>query len=202
MITFDDGGISAATIIAGALERHGWRGHFFITVDQIGQPGFVDKDQIRELARRGHGIGSHSCSHPTRMAACSWPQLLYEWQRSREVLSEILGEPVRSASVPGGYYSRAVAQAAAEAGLTYLFNSEPTTAVSQVESCQVIGRYTIYRGMTAAQAAALAAGSRAALFKQSALWKLKKVVKAIGGSQYLVVRQFLLERMLATRAQK
>ncbi len=194
LLTFDDGGLSAATVIADALESRGWRGHFLITVDYIGRPGFVDRDQIQDLARRGHGIGSHSCSHPTRMAACSRSRLLDEWRRSRDVLSEILGSPVISASVPGGYYSRAVAETAAEAGLTRLFNSEPTPRAHDVQGCLVFGRYTIYRGMTPAMAAALAAGSPPALLRQAATWKLKKAAKAVGGRAYLGVRQALLDR--------
>ncbi len=194
LLTFDDGGVSAATLIADELECRGWRGHFFITTDYIGRPGFVSRAQIADLARRGHVIGSHSCSHPTRMSACPRPQLLDEWRRSCDVLSNILATRVASASLPGGYYSRAVAETAAQAGLTYLFNSEPTTRVAWVEGVQVIGRYTIYRGMSAAQAAALAAGSRLALWKQAVAWKAKKLLKAVGGPAYLGVRRLLLDR--------
>lgn len=194
VLTFDDGGLSAATVIAGELERRDWRGHFFITADYIGQPGFVGRDQIRDLARRGHSIGSHSCSHPTRMSCCSRPQLLDEWRRSRDILSTILGVPVTSASVPGGYYSRAVAETAAEAGYVQLFNSEPTTHITSVGGCKVIGRYAIYHGMTAQKAAALAAGSTLALWRQSASWKLKKFLKTIGGPAYLGLRRMLLDR--------
>src|SRR5207248_2577517 len=100
-----------------------------------------------------------------------------------------LGVPVRSASVPGGYYSRAVAETAARAGVTDLFNSEPTTRVQEVEGCRVYGRYTIYQGMTPAGAAELAAGSPRALFRQAAVWTVKKVAKAVGGRAYLGVRQ-------------
>ena len=42
-ITFDDGGASAL-LAAEMLERHGWRGHFFITTGRIGTPGFLDAD--------------------------------------------------------------------------------------------------------------------------------------------------------------
>src|SRR5437016_300230 len=66
-LTFDDGGISALHPTADLLERHGWRGHFFITTDRIGTPGFLSAAQVRELHARGHVIGSHSASHPTRM---------------------------------------------------------------------------------------------------------------------------------------
>src|SRR5580658_945599 len=62
-LTFDDGGASFHAPIAGMLEQLGWRGHFFITTSRIGTPGFLDATQVRDLARRGHVIGSHSHSH-------------------------------------------------------------------------------------------------------------------------------------------
>jgi peptidoglycan/xylan/chitin deacetylase (PgdA/CDA1 family) len=197
VFAFDDGGVSAFDVIAGDLESRGWRGYFFVTVDYIGTKGFLDNDQIRDLARRGHVIGSHSCSHPTRMAACPRPQLLDEWKRSCDTLSEIIGARVTTASVPGGYYSRTVAETAAEAGIGYLFNSEPTTRVQEVDGCRVFGRYTIYRGMTAPMAAALASRSMLALWKQTATWEMKKVVKSVGGRAYLGVRQAILNRKYA-----
>lgn len=193
LISFDDGGVSSM-LIAEMLEARGWRGIFFITVDYIGRRGFVDREQIRELARRGHTIGSHSCSHPDRMAACSREQLLDEWQRSCATLSEILGSTVAMASVPGGYYGRNVAEAAAAAGITRLFNSEPNKRVYQVDGCRVYGRYSVFRGDSARTAAALARGRSLALLKQTAAWNLKKVAKTIGGRAYLRVRTMLLNR--------
>src|SRR5207248_2417645 len=49
LLTFDDGGASAITTIAPILEEFGWRGHFFITTDYIDAPGFLTREQIREL---------------------------------------------------------------------------------------------------------------------------------------------------------
>ena len=66
LITVDDGGVSYYTVVADRLERLGWRGHCFVTTDMIGQRGFLTRRQIRELDGRGHIIGSHSASHPTR----------------------------------------------------------------------------------------------------------------------------------------
>src|SRR5436309_10370742 len=85
-ITFDDGG-SSALIAADLLQARGLIGHFFITTNYIGTRGFLTERGIRELARRGHVIGSHSCSHPLRMSRCGWPQLVDEWTRSCAVLS-------------------------------------------------------------------------------------------------------------------
>src|SRR5690348_12355624 len=75
LLTFDDGGSSALTTIAPMLEDFGWRGHFFITTDYIGAPGFLTREQIVELHRRGHVIGSHSCSHRGRMSSLSAERL-------------------------------------------------------------------------------------------------------------------------------
>src|SRR5215471_17775111 len=56
LLTFDDGGVSFHTPVASLLEAYGWRGHFFVTTDRIGTPGFLSEDQIRDLYRRGHLI--------------------------------------------------------------------------------------------------------------------------------------------------
>src|SRR5205085_8564852 len=119
-------------------------------------------------------------------------QLVSEWQRSQEVLSAILGEPITVASVPGGFYSPAVAQAAVQAGFKVLFNSEPTSRPHFVDGCLVLGRYTIYRGMSAQKAAALVAGKRLPRLQQAFLWNIKKITKAVGGRLYLDVRRRLL----------
>jgi len=194
MLTFDDGGISAHSLAADMLERHGWVGHFFVTTDRIGTPGFLSKEQIRDLRQRGHVIGSHSCSHPTRMAQCTRAELQREWHQSVHMLSEILDEPIPIASVPGGYYSQVVGETAAEAGIRVLFNSEPTAAVSKVGDCKLLGRYFIQRGMPAEISGAFAAGRFGPRFKQAAFWQLKKVAKAAGGSAYLKLRETLLKR--------
>ena len=63
VISFDDGDVSGYTTAAPILERHGFRGDFFVVSQWIGQPGFMSAGQLRDLARRGHGIHSHSRTH-------------------------------------------------------------------------------------------------------------------------------------------
>lgn len=196
LLTFDDGGISAITAAADRLEARGWRGWFFMTTDRLDTPTFLSKSQLRELRQRGHVIGSHSCSHPLRMSYCSPTQLFDEWSRSRRVLEDVLGEEVRTASVPGGFYSPAVGQAAALAGLTTLFTSEPTTHSWQIGDCTLYGRYTITRGMSADDAAALAS-SPWRRSRQACVWTAKKLVKRLGGTAYLQVREQLFRRGLS-----
>jgi peptidoglycan/xylan/chitin deacetylase (PgdA/CDA1 family) len=192
-LTFDDGGISALAV-AEELTRRGWVGHFFIAVDYVGRPISLDWDGVRAVARMGHVIGSHSCSHPDRMADQSWEQLLDEWSRSATALADALGEPVTTASVPGGLYSTAVGRAAAQAGYTILFNSLPTQRVSSVDGTTLIGRYAVRRDTDAAEAAAAASGATLPWARQSAAWRLRGAVKKVAGPRYESMRRALLAR--------
>ncbi len=187
LLTFDDGGVSAHTRIADMLDEAGWPGHFLVTTDYIGSPAFLTRDQIRDLRRRGHVIGSHSASHPIRMSACSYEVLLREWRRSTDVLAEILGEGVTVASVPGGYFSRDVAKAASVAGIRVLFTSEPTTRCSFVDECLVVGRYSLRTGAPAATAARIARGALPPRLSRWVSWNARKVVKSVAGGLYLRV---------------
>ena len=194
LLTFDDGGVSAAGCIADLLEKYGWRGHFFITAGQIGKKGFLNAEHIRGLRKKGHVIGSHSFSHPTRMSHCSSEQLTDEWTTSVKMLSDILGEPVDTASVPGGYYSKQVGETAAAAGVRVLFNSEPTTAVQNVLGCLVVGRYNIFRGTAPSLSGDLISADSGARSRQWLYWNFKKLAKTVAGRPYLTARQLLLRK--------
>jgi peptidoglycan/xylan/chitin deacetylase (PgdA/CDA1 family) len=163
-----------------------------VTVNYIGTSGFLTQSGIRELRRRGHEIGSHSCSHPLRMGHLSPARLREEWTVSRATLCDILGEDIRSASLPGGDFAPPVAIAAADAGFTRLFTSEPIRRLAHVGSMTIAGRFTIQRRTSAATAAALAAGQWLPCTQQIAFWNMKKVVKHIGGERYLQIRRLLL----------
>lgn len=183
-ITFDDGGRGSYRNAAPALERRNWRGHFLIATDYINQPPFLSAEEIRDLHRRGHIIGSHSASHPLRMARCSRTELRSEWTRSIERLSDIIGAAVTVASVPGGMYSAVVAEEAQNAGIRYLFNSEPVTSPRKLGSCTVLGRFTVKRGTSAVYVRSLARADRVARLREFAWWNFRKSAKALGGELY------------------
>jgi peptidoglycan/xylan/chitin deacetylase (PgdA/CDA1 family) len=147
MLTFDDGGRSA--LDAGAeLCRRGWRGHFFVTTALIGQRTFLQAADIRELRSQGHIIGSHSHTHPDIFRELPMPAMLTEWRVSRDLLSQLLGEDVVVASVPGGDVSGPVFHTAASAGYRFLFTSEPRPVPQRIDACWVLGRAVLKRGAT------------------------------------------------------
>ena len=191
-ITFDDGGESAYTVAADILEKYGFHGHFFIATDFIDTDTFLKTRQIRELHARGHIIGSHSASHPTRMAYCTEEEMRREWRTSTEKLADITGGAGTVASVPGGYFSRQVAETAAECGIRILFNSEPVTKVYDVNGCSVLGRFTIKQDTPAETVRRIASGNMSYRLGQFAFWNTNKAAKSLGGELYLsLTRKYL-----------
>jgi peptidoglycan/xylan/chitin deacetylase (PgdA/CDA1 family) len=187
-LTFDDGGASALAA-AEALERRGWRGHFFVATGRLGTPGFLDPDSVRELSRRGHAVGSHSHSHPTYMGKLSRAEIEREWRESRSLLTELLGTPPPTASVPGGFVSRTVIDCAAQAGYRLLMTSEPVSRIGRHDGLMVVGRYTIWATTPPATAAAYARGARAARMRLWVEWNAKGLVKRASPSVYQAVRR-------------
>jgi peptidoglycan/xylan/chitin deacetylase (PgdA/CDA1 family) len=183
-ITFDDGGVSYHTLIADRVEARGWRGHCFVSTDFIGQRGFLDTAQLRDLDARGHVIGSHSASHPARFSTLPFAQMLREWRNSRLLLEDLLGHAVHVGSVPGGYFSATVARAARDAGLTALFTSEPITTMEQRDGLTVIGRFTIRLGDAPDAAMRLLAREPWARSVAWASWNAKGLVKPLLGPTY------------------
>lgn len=193
-ITFDDAGSSALRPTADLLEERQWFGHFFAATDYIGREGFLTPGQLRELADRGHVVGSHSVSHPLRMAALSPAKLLEEWAVSRDRLSQWLGSDVRVGSIPGGLYSTAVAEAASEAGIELLFTSEPRTDSWRVRSTHLLGRMSVKRETPSDEVARLVSQAPILLARRRVSWGLRRIARTVGGDLYLSAREALFRR--------
>ena len=183
-LTVDDGGVSYHNLVAERFEARGWRGHCFVTTGSIGRRGFLHRHHLRELHARGHLIGSHSVTHPGRFAACAPEEMLREWRDSRSTLQDIIGAEVTTASVPGGYYSAHVARAAAAAGLTALFTSEPEIRGRELDGCVVLGRFAIRRGNSLDYPAKLVARAPSARYGAWLAWNGKKALKVLLGPGY------------------
>lgn len=155
-LTFDDGGASAL-YVADELARRGWRAHFFIITSKIGERTFLKPADIRALRSAGHLVGTHSHTHPDIFRSLSHGMMATEWSVSRAILEALLGEPCIAASVPGGDISPAVLESVSEAGLRYLFTSEPLLRPGRVGQTWVLGRVILKAGVSAGTIAQLVA---------------------------------------------
>jgi peptidoglycan/xylan/chitin deacetylase (PgdA/CDA1 family) len=193
LLTFDDGGASAEQV-GSVLGAAGWVGHFFVTVDRLGTQGFLDAAGVERLARMGHVIGTHSCSHHVPFSGLSEEQLLDEWRRSIDALSEIVGEAIVVGSVPGGYLSRRVAESAASSGLRALFTSEPVARSRELDRCLLLGRYAVLTETTPEAVRRLVHAEIAPRARQLISWKARGAAKAVLGDGYRTLRSRVLER--------
>jgi peptidoglycan/xylan/chitin deacetylase (PgdA/CDA1 family) len=90
VLTFDDGPLRPYTVpVLKALEAHCTKATFFV----VGRMALGDPDLVRDTARRGHTIGTHTYSHadarklgPTRARA--------EAELGFSAVSKALGQPV------------------------------------------------------------------------------------------------------------
>jgi hypothetical protein len=139
LMTFDDGGRSAM-YIADQIEARGWRGHFFVTTSLIGTRHFVSAQDVADLHRRGHLVGSHSHSHPDIFYALTAADMVREWRMSMDILSDIIGASIELASIPGGDMDLDTQLTAAEAGLRFLFTSERTVVPWRIRGLTCLGR--------------------------------------------------------------
>ncbi|MFL5887172.1 MAG: polysaccharide deacetylase family protein [Thermoleophilaceae bacterium] len=186
-ITFDDGGASSLRA-ADALERRGWRGHFFVTTAQVGQSGFLDHQGVRELADRGHAIGSHSHTHPTYFGRLSREELDREWTESGAMLGELLGSRPPTASIPGGFLSDEAIESAAAAGYEVLMTSEPSSRARTAAGITVLGRYAIRSRTSAETVAAYARGARGPRARMWLEWNAKQRAKRISPRAFEALR--------------
>jgi peptidoglycan/xylan/chitin deacetylase (PgdA/CDA1 family) len=194
LMTFDDGGGSALWI-ADQLERRGWRGAFFVVTARIGTPGFLNPEDVRDLHRRGHEVGSHSHTHPAYMGKLSSVELAHEWRTSREVLAEVIGAPTTGAAVPGGSVSRELVEQAARAGFERLYTSTPGVRVKRHAEMCVIGRYTIWAKDRPEVAAGLARGALQLRTRRRVSWEVKSAAKRISPRIYEAVRAARADRL-------
>jgi peptidoglycan/xylan/chitin deacetylase (PgdA/CDA1 family) len=107
MITFDDGDLEQYELAAPELEKHGFKGAFFIMTASIGRRGFqhyMDKQQIKDLADRGHTIGCHTWDHHSvkKYQTADWVTQIEEPTKKLEAIT---GKPIRHFAYPFGLWN-------------------------------------------------------------------------------------------------
>lgn len=106
MISFDDGSIGQYDIGVPTLEKHGFRGVFFIMTIATGRKGYLSAAQLKDISDRGHLIADHTWDHHSVLEydAAAWKKQL---DGSVKTLEEITGKPVRYFAYPFGLWSPA-----------------------------------------------------------------------------------------------
>lgn len=110
MITFDDSRIEHIEKAAPIMEKHGFRGAFFIMTITYNKKNYMTTDQIAELAKRGHTVGLHSWDHTM---ASKYKDTI-DWQKQviepKAKLEGFIGQPVKYWAYPYGVYNHEAAK--------------------------------------------------------------------------------------------
>ena len=91
-LTIDDGPSAQTRAILDLLDARGAKATFFL----VGERAMQRPDEVREIVRRGHGIGNHSASHPAGMFWALGPKRMRdEITRTQQILRDIAGTAPR-----------------------------------------------------------------------------------------------------------
>ena len=111
-----DGGYKNNLEMAKILESFSFPATFFVVVNNIDRPGYLDGDDLKSLvSNRLFGIGSHSLNY-TYFPKLFSVKLQKEVFLSKKILENILGEDVEAISYPMGGFNEETSRAVESSG--------------------------------------------------------------------------------------
>jgi peptidoglycan/xylan/chitin deacetylase (PgdA/CDA1 family) len=189
-LTFDDGNrsdLECARLLAG----HGFDALFFIATDYLGQPGYLQRDDVAELRRLGMTIGSHGHRH-LQLTSLSDVEVTDELTTSRAILEDIVGQPIEHFSFPGGAYDDRVVAMSRRAGYQYLFTSDWGLNRAAQLSARLLRRTSILNHLDSDQFDNVL--HQRNYFARQLGFKAKEwMKKRLGQGRYVQIRQVLLD---------
>jgi peptidoglycan/xylan/chitin deacetylase (PgdA/CDA1 family) len=190
-ITFDDGCETDLLAAAPILRQAGFHATFFITCGRLGKPGYLSREQLKELSGQGFEIGCHSMTHPY-LTDLDETGLWHEISDAKSQLEQIIGQPVDHFSCPGGRCDQRVVTVARAAGYRTLATSR-IQANSRNTDVFALGRVAMLRDVSLSAFAAICDGSSLSRMRaQSAFRGAARQI--LGNSLYDRVRATLLHR--------
>jgi peptidoglycan/xylan/chitin deacetylase (PgdA/CDA1 family) len=142
VITVDDGFVDFQANAWPELQKRGINATLYVTAGLIGghakwlaplraaQLPMLDHHQLVDLAAQGCEIGAHSMSHP-QLDCLPRDQAAQEVRQCKDILEQVLGQPVDSFAYPHGYYDHEVRQMVVDSG--YSSASAVKDALSHVD---------------------------------------------------------------------
>jgi len=122
-LTFDDGNVSDFEVALPELAKRGLRAEFFVLAGRLGQPGYLDAAQLREMVSAGMGIGLHGMDHRS-WADCDRNALEVEIDEARRQIESCIGRPVLRAACPFGAYNAPCLRKLKDSGFEFVYTSD------------------------------------------------------------------------------
>ena len=105
MITFDDTRAEQFAIADAEMKKYGFKGVFFVMTVSLNRPGYMTREQVKQLADEGNIIGSHTWNHSNVKN-----YLVEDWvkqvDKPSKQLEQITGRPVKYFAYPFGLWNK------------------------------------------------------------------------------------------------
>lgn len=115
-MSYDDGQIHDRRLVK-IFNKYKIKGTFHISSQKLGQPSFVNKEEIKELYK-GHEVSVHSSTHPSLLTV-PIEAVVREISDDKKTLEALVGYPVRGMSYPYGLYNQKIVDFLPMTGMTY-----------------------------------------------------------------------------------
>jgi peptidoglycan/xylan/chitin deacetylase (PgdA/CDA1 family) len=105
MLTFDDTRLDQYTVALPEMKKYGFKGVFFIMTVSLGRPGYMSKEEVKQLSDEGNIIGSHTWDHHSvkKYAGDDWT---IQVEKPSKQLEAITGKPVEYFAYPFGLWNK------------------------------------------------------------------------------------------------
>jgi hypothetical protein len=115
-MSYDDG-VSHDRRLVDIFNRFGIKGTFHLNSGSLGKPGYVAKDEVKDLYA-GHEVSAHTVTHPF-LDMTSKERIVMEIMEDRRSLEQIVGYPVRGMSYPFGTFNQGIVDILPTLGIGY-----------------------------------------------------------------------------------
>jgi peptidoglycan/xylan/chitin deacetylase (PgdA/CDA1 family) len=109
MLSFDDTREEQYSIADKELSKYGFKGVYFIMTVSLNRPGYMSKEQVKQLADEGNTIGSHTWNH-SNVKNYEGDDWIKQVDKPSKQLEEITGRPVQYFAYPFGLWNKRAAE--------------------------------------------------------------------------------------------
>jgi len=95
-----------------------------ISLTKISKNLWMSNDHLKELTKRGHLVGLHSCSHPMAMSDLSFKEQWQEYNLNYNHLNRVCGKPPIAMAHPANSYNNNTLQILKRLGIQCGFRSD------------------------------------------------------------------------------
>jgi peptidoglycan/xylan/chitin deacetylase (PgdA/CDA1 family) len=120
MLTFDDTDLEQFTVAMPEMNKHGFKGLFFVMTVSLGRPNYMSKAQVKELSDGGNVIGSHTWDHHNvkQYQGNDWTTQV---EKPSKQLETITGKPIHYFAYPFGLWNPAAIPQLKQRGMVAAF---------------------------------------------------------------------------------